>query len=244
MKRNPKQEGSNLFDCIPQVGLCPNNCNQCYFNRPGAFYVPIDQAHFPTVEEVGDGIVRVNCGNDSNNDRDYVIASTAQYKHRFFNTSEPDFDFPAPVVFTANPEEEKPAADPYHLALPDNLMFVRLRTSATNLDKVGCAAYEWTAYGVPIVLTFMAYYDHEPQVEPELLKDVGGPCYEWKVRHINSYWCPTPAFMRFALASVRRHAEPCQRLVSMCGSLNGPWCRDCLNCETHYWQTVKRMAGE
>ena len=52
----------------------------------------------------GDGIVRVNCGNDSNNQREHVIlASTAEYPRRFFNTSIAKFDFPGPVVLTANP---------------------------------------------------------------------------------------------------------------------------------------------
>ena len=136
MKRNPKQADSNLFDCIPQVGPCPIGCNQCFYNRPGAFYVPSTSRTFPRLEEVGDGIVRVNCGNDSNNQREHVIASTAQYPRRFFNTSIPRFDFPGPVVLTANPKEEDEAKYAYPLrdgdgwkAPADNIMFVRLRTS-------------------------------------------------------------------------------------------------------------------
>ena len=35
VKRNPKMEGTHLFDCVPQEGKCPMNCNQCFFNRPG-----------------------------------------------------------------------------------------------------------------------------------------------------------------------------------------------------------------
>jgi len=132
--RNPKQAESNLYDCIPQAGPCPIGCNQCFYNRPGAFYVPIDQPHFPALDEVGDGIVRVNCGNDSNNQREHVIASTAQYPRRFFNTSVPKFDFPSPVVLTANPKEEQIGVDPYEIKPPANLMFVRLRVSSTNLD--------------------------------------------------------------------------------------------------------------
>ena len=42
-------------------------------------------------------------------------------------------------------------------------MFVRLRTSATNLALVDQAVAAWTAAQVPVVITFMAYYDHEPQ---------------------------------------------------------------------------------
>ena len=62
----------------------------------------------PTLDEVGDGIVRINSGHDSNIGRDEVIRATEQYPRRFFNTSIAKFDFPAPVVLTANPREEEP----------------------------------------------------------------------------------------------------------------------------------------
>ena len=244
-KRNPKQEGTSYFDCIPQAGPCPIGCNQCFFNRPGAYYVPLEQLPLvPTPEEVGEGIVRMNCGNDSNNQRDLVIETARQYQRYFFNTSIPRFDFPGPVVLTANPKEEH--GDSY--AMPNrhgddwhspaaNLMFVRLRTSATNLRLVDQAVTAWTAAQVPVVITFMAYYDHQPQVPADLL--FRGRCYEWRVRHINSYWCPTKEFMRWVMS---RYAG--NRLVSMCSSITSAYCRDCRNCETHYLQTIKRMKGE
>ncbi len=232
-KRNPKQEGSRLFDAKPQSGPCPLDCNQCFYNRPGAFYVPIDEPHMPTLEEVGDGIVRVNCGHDSNIRREDVIAATAIYKRRFFNTSVPRFDFPGPVVYTANSHEEKPA----HILLQvpaDNLMFVRLRVSSTNLIHIDKAISIYTATGVTVVLTFMAYYDAEPRVPDDLI--FREPCYEWKVRHVNSYWCPTPAFMQWVMSRYKDN-----RLVTMCGTPESVYCRDCLNCETYFVQTEKRM---
>ena len=245
IRRNPKQDGTNYFDCIPQTGPCPIGCNQCFFNRPGAYYVPIDQLPLvPAPENVGDGIVRMNCGNDSNNQRDLVIETAKQYQRYFFNTSIPRFDFPGPVVLTANPKEE----DESHYAWPvwhndtwyspvPNLMFVRLRASATNLGLVDKAVAAWTAAQVPVVITFMAYYDHEPHVPPDLI--FKGQCYEWRVRHINSYWCPTKEFMRRVMS---RYAQ--NRLVSMCSSINSAYCRDCRNCETHYLQTIKHLKGE
>jgi len=245
-KRNPKQEGTSLFDCKPQVGACPIGCNQCFHNRPGAFYVPIDEPHMPTPEEVGDGIVRVNCGNDSNNQRELVVAATDQYPKRFFNTSVPRFAFPGPVVLTANPKEEDESR--YHMPLwhgddwyspADNLMFVRLRTSATNLRLVDKAAVAWTAAKVPVVITFMSYYDRKPKVPAEVHQAVAGPCYEWKVRHINSYFCPTKEFMRWIMRRYRHN-----RLVSMCSSIESAYCRDCGNCESYYVQTMKRLRGE
>jgi hypothetical protein len=245
-KRNPKQEGTPFFDCIPQIGPCPIGCNQCFYNRPGAYYVPIDKPHVPTPEEVGDGIVRMNCGNDSNNQRDLVIATAQKYQRFFFNTSIPRFDFPAPVVLTANPKEEQDGG----YALPHwhgdgwyspaaNLMLVRLRTSATNLRMVDRAVAAWTAAKVPVVITFMAYYDHEPVVNEAEVGLPAAECYIWKIRHINSYHCPTPAFMRKVMSRYRDN-----RLVSMCSSLTSAYCRDCRNCETYYLQTMKRLRGE
>ena len=49
----------------------PIGCNQCFFNRAGAYYT--DTPTIPTPEEVGDDIVRMNCGNDSNINRALVI---------------------------------------------------------------------------------------------------------------------------------------------------------------------------
>ena len=219
-KRNPKQEGSNLFDCKPQSGLCPNNCNQCFYNRPGAFYVDVDKPHMPTVEEVGDSIMRVNCGHDSNIEREKVIKETEIYSKRFFNTSIPEFDFPAPVVFTANPQEEESAMK---INRPNNLMFIRLRVSSTNLQFIKAAVYYYCTRHVPIVLTFMAYYDKKPDDN-----------YTYQVRHVNSYWCPEPHFVRHVVSDMKQIGG---RAVSACGQ----WCWDCRNCETYYYQTIKHM---
>lgn len=242
-KRNPKMEGTNIWDCVPQFGKCPHNCSQCFFNRPNAFYTEVPS--IPTPEEVGDGIVRMNAGNDSNNQRDLVIETAKRYQRYFFNTSVPRFDFPAPVVLTANPKEEQPAATPnWHgeswYAPAENLMFVRLRTSATNLVFVDRAVAAWTAAQVPVVITFMAYYTEQPPTIPlDVAAAVSGPCYEWRVRHINSYFCPTKPFMRFVMQRYRGN-----RLVSMCSSINSAYCRDCRNCETYFLQAAKRMRGE
>ena len=244
--RNPKQEGTPFFDCIPQVGPCPMNCSQCFYNRPGAYYVPIDKPHIPTPEEVGDGIVRINCGNDSNNQRDLVIEAAKRYKRFFFNTSIPRYEFPGPVVLTANPTEEienKYIMPRWHgeewYSPAVNLMFVRLRTSATNLSLVDRAVAAWTAAKVPVVITFMAYYDCEPVVPLGVLQNVGESCYEWKVRHINSYYCPTKAFMRWVMYRYSNN-----RLVSMCSSIDSSYCRNCRNCESYYLQTMKHLRGE
>ena len=118
-------------------------------------------------------------------------------------------------------------------------MFVRLRVSSTNLPYIDQAVRWWTSDGIPVALTFMAYYDAEPVVPESIQGLVGGPCYGWRVRHINSYFCPTKPFMRWVLKRYETN-----RLVSMCGSIDLAYCRACRNCETYYWQAKKRMAGE
>ena len=90
---------------------------------------------------------------------------------------------------------------------------------------------------VSVVLTFMAYYDHEPEV-PEYIKDIVGECYQWRVRHINSYWCATKEFLKYVMTRYNN------RLVSMCGSYDVAYCRACRNCETYYIQANKRIHGE
>ena len=224
--RNPKQDGSNVYDCKPQTGKCPLDCNQCFYNREGAFYVDIDEPHMPPPEEVN-GIMRVNCGHDSNFERERVIKETAIYPHRFFNTSIAKFDFPAPVVFTANAKEERKAK--LLKKRPENLMFVRLRVSSTNLHHIYNAVHHYSHRYMPVVLTFMAYYDKRPRNEDN---------YIWKQRHINSYWCPTVEFMQSTLNDMKGGIN---RLVALCGNLDSYSCKDCRNCETYYWQTIKHM---
>jgi len=228
-ENNPKLVGTKLFDCIPQTGKCPINCNQCFFNHAGFFVDVSVNPHMPPIESVGeDGIVRVNTGNDSNINREYVIQRTKQYKNKFYNTSIPSFGFDAPFVFTANrKEEELPTI--VTKAQP-GLMFVRLRVSPTNLDKIDMGVEAWTKLGVPVVLTFMRYYDENLQLPAG---------YEWKKHILNSAWCATPDFIDDVMARYSNN-----RLVSMCGSKNSSYCKDCLNCETYYHQAVKRMRKE
>lgn len=231
-ENNPKLVGTKIFDAIPQVGKCKINCNQCFFNHPG-FYVDVSKnPHMPPIESVGDdGIVRVNTGNDSNVDREYVMERTKQYKNKFYNTSLPIFGFNSPFVFTANRKEEELPTMPTKV-LPE-LMFVRLRVSPTNLDKIDIGVEAWTKLGVPVVLTFMRYYDEKPNISFFPWE------YEWKIHILNGAWCATPNFIGDVMTRYNNN-----RLVSMCGSKNSSYCKDCLNCETYYRQAVKRMRKE
>jgi hypothetical protein len=257
--RNPKQEGTCLWDCKPQQGPCPNDCNQCFYNRPGAFYVPIEEPIIPDSAEVGDGIVRMNCGHDSNIEREKVIEAAGRYRHVFYSTPLPRFDFPSPVVFTANPVEEKRLWKPGEIEQLflrpslDNLMFVRLRVSLTNRELIQKGVLEWAVLRkIPVVLTFMAYYDQLPPGcyesnagdRPVAVPESGQqenprPAYVWKKRTHNSYWCPTSEFKAGVLSRMRASGGT---LVSMCGTSTSNRCRDCRNCETYYVQTMKRLG--
>jgi hypothetical protein len=255
-ERNPKQDKSVLFDCRPQTGTCPNNCSQCFYNRPDAYYQDIHQPSIPTPEEVGDGIVRMNCGHDSNIERELVIETAKQYKHYFFNTSIPNLDFPGPVVLTANPREEEgescylPSYESYDEDGDsyDNLMFVRLRVSPTNLYWIEDVIRSWTCFNIPVVLTFMAYYDDiPPGTKPKtdspgyFLEDKSEfkqVAYTWQKRHINSYYCATSEFMQYVTRRMKRIGG---RLVTKCGTVDSRYCKDCQNCSTYYWQTRKHL---
>jgi hypothetical protein len=219
--RNPKQNGSNLYDCVPQTGPCPIACNQCFFNRgyyrETPFVVP------------DDGIVRMNCGHDSNIQKSKVLEAAKQYKHVFFNTSIANFDFPGPVVFTANAKEPLGAYLPVAGFDGSNIMAVRLRVSSTNLHHIKEAVSAWK--GIPVILTFMAYC---PEGVGGLASDgslVDARAFEtenyiWQARHVNSYWCPKPEFIKRVVDMLDN------ALVFVCGK----WCKDCGNCEKLYWR--------
>ena len=135
-------------------------------------------------------------------------------------------------MLTFNRDEEKlPPMRWLDGGTPKNLMFIRLRVSDTNLDLIDAQVRRLCRHA-PIVLTFMAYYTDSPRAQ-EL--------YTWRKRDLNSYWCATPGFMQSVL---KREKAIGGRMVTMCTGLKSTRCVDCRNCETYYWQTLKRMRGE
>ncbi len=241
--RNPKQEGSNLYDCRPQTGSCPIGCNQCFYNRPRAYYTDISEPNMPDPVEVGTGIVRMNCGHDSNLERELVIASAGQYRNFFFNTSIANYNFPGPVVLTINCCEEEPKrAIMPPITIPQNLMFVRIRASASNLGDVHRLVTDWLMSDVPIVITFMAYYDdavyHKMLTKKHAFYAGVEKLYEYKTRHINKYWCPTREMKIRTMKSLNAEHN---RLLTMCGTFDSNYCKDCGNCESYYWITRRRL---
>lgn len=226
---NPKLLDSGLVDCIPQIGKCPNPCgDNCYYNQ--AFYRTLDKPLFPNASRVNKQrlLVRVNSGHDSNHDRDFVIASTAKYHCRFFNTSIPRFDFPAPVVFTCNPDENKP---PILSPVPDNLMFVRVRTRPGMLDYAADAiAHYAIKNNVPVVLTWMRYLMED--MVPGAWRD----WYELKTHILNPWW----QLKRQHRERLWTELDACN--VYQCGTYESSLCRECLNCVRFYWRAIRRQC--
>lgn len=228
MSGNPKLVGSNIVDCIPQTGECPNHCSECFYNG-GRFFRTLDEPLFPTEEEVKGKIVRVNTGNDSNNNRKLVVESTEKYVYRFFNTAIPKLDFPAPVVLTINPQYNDKAVfvDP----VPLNLMFVRVRVGIWDTGIAREAVEHYVKRGVPVVFTFMRYYDRA------LIPAGARESYEWRQHITNAYLCPKSEaivqFMRYFGGTGAR----------MCGMPWSSYCVDCGHCEEFYWRTLRRISG-
>ena len=226
--RNPKQKGSKIYDCRPQTGKCQRDCNQCFYNHN--FYEDIEKPKIPIKIPKG-CIVRMNAGHDSNLHKDLVLMTAKKYKDVFFNTSLINFEFPGPVVFTANPNEEKEV----RLVRIDleNLMFVRLRVSATNLDHIynGVEHYCDT-YKIPVILTYMNYYDVSK------IPNSGVHIYEQKTHVTNTYYSPNEQFKKDTLKVMKTVGG---RLVHNCGSSISNLCKDCNLCYYYYFLTKRHM---
>jgi hypothetical protein len=231
---NPKTAGSGILCAIPQKGTCPVGCSGCFFQGGRSYLEPLDK-NLPNMPPLAsDLIVRCNDGNDSNVDRELVVESMKPYRHVFYNTSIPkDLEgFSRPVVLTVNPagmtDSRAHLLDP----IPSNLMFVRVRTNLWNLDLVDTVVEHYDSRNVPVVLTFMAYYDE---------KEVDKSCrssYEWKTRTLNPYW----VLRREGWERVvdRYNERP---LVYTCGKDHKTYsCARCGNCLREYYATLCRMG--
>jgi hypothetical protein len=248
MKQNPKTVGTDIVDCRPQIGKCPLDCNQCYYNRDAgkAYYTDVSVPNIPDSVDTKDKIVRMNAGHDSNLEKEKVLDVAKGYQDVFFNTSIPNIDFPGPVVFTANRDEtiyllsHSPELMSQQHTL-SNIMFVRLRTSVRNIRMVRSLAADYILYRVPVVLTFMAYYDKPGWMDAEDAFGTMVKEYEYKTRHINSYWCPTPKAKKYMYDEVLKGTGP--QLLFTCGTFTSNYCRDCRLCEAFYWSTKQRMEN-
>ncbi len=224
---NPKTAGSGIVCAIPQRGRCPGECAECFFNGGRSYLEPLDERtpNMPSLAEARGRVVRVNDGNDSNVDRNIVLFATDSYEDKFFNTSHPQLDFPAPVVLTVNPDK-KTDNSYWHLEKPPpNLMFVRARANSWNVSLVDDVVRWYTGRGVPVVLTPMAYRERPSG-------GGRGLSYEWRKHILNKYWALTPSALR---RIVERYAG--NELVYACEGR----CVRCGNCLREYYAAKERM---
>lgn len=239
-KENPKTKGSGIISAIPQTGICPMKCPDCFFQSGRSYLEPLadNLPNMPTLGMAEGRVVRVNDGNDSNNHPDLVIRMTAQYKDKFYNTSIPIAlnRFDAPVVLTVNPGERTDIAACFLELIPINLMFVRFRVNTWNLDLAQKVVDYYSAKEIPIVLTFMAYYEEEA-IPWANLKD-----YMFRKRTENSYHAITTAAWEYVMGLFKYN-----KWVYSCGKIEGEkgitLCRHCGNCLREYFATKERIRG-
>ena len=232
---NPKTNGSGIVCCIPQTGACPVKCEDCFFQSGRSYLEPLSD-NLPNMPnfDTDNVIVRVNDGNDSNNRVETVIDATKNFKNKFYNTSFPNIDsFDAPVVVTINPhkftDNKIYLIDP----IPNNLMFVRVRTNTWNLHLVDEAIEYYAKKDIAVILTFMAYYD-EQSIPEEHRKN-----YMSRKRTLNSYHAITTE----AWKNIMHKYEDELRVYS-CGKIEGEIgktsCKYCGNCLREYYLTINK----
>ena len=239
---NPKMKGSGLLGCIPQTAdePCPRQCKDCFYQGHGRSYLEPFAEHLPNMPDrfmLLNRVVRVNDGNDSHNNMPEVIGTTRYITAKFYNTSfaEELDKYDAPVVLTVNPGKLT-AADFFRIdPIPSNLMMVRVRTNMWNLEIVDRAIEYYTRRDVPVILTFMAYYEKQPQMSDEY--------YMYRKRTTNSYWAIKTVAWRTVM---NIHQD--NILVYSCGKIEGErgdtHCRFCGNCLREYFATMERIRGD
>lgn len=234
---NPKTKGSGMLCAIPQIGHCPNQCEDCFFQSGRSYLEPLED-NLPNLPmDVSFQIIRVNDGNDSNVDFATVKRATAMYKHYFLNTAIPILGFDEPAVLTVNPG--KMTDNDFHRLSepPKTLMFVRFRTNTWNLALCDECIEYYSRRKVPIVLTFMAYFDTADKIP-----STNQPDYIFRKRTLNSYYAITTTAWERVMARYKLN-----KWVYSCGKIEGELgdthCRFCGNCIREYFATLARMIG-
>jgi len=229
-KYNPKIVGSGIIDCVPQIDKCPRNCSNCFYNN--GFYLEWDELpQIPSVTDATNRIVRMNSGNDSNHNKKLVIETASIYKDVFFNTSYLNLNFPGPVVLTINPGEMTNVGFYEVNPIPKNLMFVRARVNLWNQDIIHQICGYYSSKKVPIVLTYMRYYEQE-----SIPKE-----YQWaylRQKHILNTYYSLPKenmwnnYVEFHTIYLNTY---------LCGTRWSSLCEKCGNCVREYHNTKERM---
>jgi hypothetical protein len=235
---NPKTKGSGIICAIPQVGQCPVKCDDCFFQSGRSYLEPLEKnlPNLPDVDESNGFIVRMNDGNDSNNQRDVVVKAASEYRDAFYNTSMPLnlADFDRPVVLTVNPGKMTDKAA-HLIEISKNLMFVRFRINAWNLELADRVVKHYTngRVKVPVVMTFMAYYTS--QIPKEYADK-----YSLKKRTLNEYLVILPSEWKKIMDVYADNAY-----VYSCGKDSSTHsCSRCGNCLREYFNSKVRMSNK
>jgi hypothetical protein len=107
----------------------------------------------------------------------------------------------------------------------ENLMFVRFRLNMWNLPVANAVVAYYTAYGIPVVMTFMRYKDIN-NIPEQYRKD-----YVFKKNVSSEYYCLAPAVRNSVM-----EAWDSNQKVLQCGSSFRPFCKYCGNCSWLYRQ--------
>jgi len=231
---NPKTAGSGILCAIPQKGICPVRCDDCFFQSGRSFLEPLDEnlPNMPPPEMACGRVVRFNDGNDSNHQRELVMKAAEQYEHAFFNTSMPKdlAGFGRPVVLTVNPGKKTDRSAHLVDSPPSNLMFVRFRANTWNTELCDQVVAHYSRHQVPTVLTFMAYYTEKIPKDHQRN-------YTFRQRTKNEYWVINPEAWDQVMS---RYAD--NPWVYGCGKDAKTFkCSRCGVCLREYFATLERM---
>lgn len=234
---NPKTKGSGIYCAIPQTTRCPMNCSDCFFQSGRSYLEPLvdNLPNIPDKDKHHYNVIRFNDGNDSSIQQDYVMDIGSDYPMKFYNTSiSTNLDkFDAPVVLTLNPGKLTDEKWNKLEIIPNNLMFVRFRVNAWNRHLAGEAIKYYSDKEVPVILTFMAYYNDEI---PEKYKH----WYIFRKRTLNSYYAITTNGYEIIMEPYLYNLW-----VYSCGKWEGEikngGCRHCGNCLREYFATMERI---
>lgn len=243
-RENPKTAKSGIKCCIPQtVPQCPFACPDCFYQSGRSYLEPLNfnVPNMPDAEEADGRVIRVNDGHDSSYQYDLCMKATADFPHKFYNTSWPMHleRFDAPVVLTLNPG--KATDKTFHKVdpIPRQLMMVRFRTNAWNLDMLAEAIEYYAPREIAVILTFMAY--HEMASVPETHRHL----YVERKRTMNSYVAISTEAWRDICRGFEGHKH--ELWIHTCGKVEGASggtaCRHCGNCLREYFAANERMKS-
>ena len=232
---NPKTKGSGIYCVIPQAyEPCPRQCKDCYFLNGRSYLEPLEK-NLPNMPPDGicqDFVIRVNDGLDSGHKAGDVIQKTAHFPNKFYNTSYPHkvalLSEYAPVVLTINPDPHTDTLffDQVYDCKP---MFVRFRANMWNVKLLDKAIAYWCyKQKVPLVITFMRYYNENEQLAKHY-----NSFYTKKEHILNQSWSINQWGWDLILYCFRNNP-----LVFTCGrDANNHLCKDCGVCLQLYWRS-------